>query len=191
MRRQPMNKLTVDPAQFGIWLPDAPSGETFPRLSTVGLGVPVAGVCHMMRVWLPNGTYNAVKTVTGSAVPAAVTNSYVGLYDITAMAKVAASAESSAKWVASSSIAIPLTTSVVVNDPSGGKDFWIALLVGAGTTMPNFPAATQNSPLIWTDASFGPRVCGSHTTTGLTSLPANLVYGSTNLFMPYMMVLGS
>jgi hypothetical protein len=145
----------------------------------------------MMRVWLPNGSYNTIRMVTGSAVPGGVSNSFVGLYDITTMAKVAASAESSSKWAASSSVSINFLAPLVVNDPSGGKDFWVALLIGAATTMPNFPAATQNSPLIWTDSSFGPRLCGSHTTTGLTALPANLVYGTTNLFMPYVMVLGS
>jgi hypothetical protein len=191
MRRQPVNKLVVDPGQFGIWLPDAPSGETFPRLSTVGLASPIAGVCHMSRLWLPNGSHNTIRTVTGAAVPAGVSNSWLGLYDITSMAKLAASAESSAKWAASSSIGISLLTPVVINDPSGGKDVWLAFLIGAATTMPNFPAATQNSPLIWTDANFGPRLCGSHTTTGLTALPAVLTYGTANLFNPYMMVLGS
>lgn len=155
------------------WVPSG-SAETGPRVSTVSMVAPTAGVVYAMRVRLDAKAYTTVTFGT-STQGVTLANTFFGLYD-TAFARVAVSADVSATVAAVG--AGTTGTVTLAYTPTVQDDFYLAFVIGSAATMPQFPVVGEGGTQVKVH-SLTSRLAFVHGTTGQTALPATITPSDT------------
>lgn len=162
-------KQALDSRYGPNWAPVG-AAEPWPRWACTTHAAPSAGAIHFSRILLQAKPYTTVTLVKGGTAGTGLTTAYLGLYDCASLRLRAQSADIS---VALQAQAAPsnATYALSYTVPVAG-DYWLALLVGAGTTtVPTFVRyASPYDQLI----SLPPPLSGQ-TGGGLTTLTDPLV----------------
>jgi len=127
----------------------------------------VAGVVQLFEVFVPE-TFDCT-TIHASITTAAVTpsNAFAGIYDDQG-ALVGQTADQSTPWQSVGNKAMALVAPVRLH---GQRRYYIALLIGAAGTLPNFNRASSGSV---TNAGASAPFRSATSGSGLTALPASI-----------------
>jgi hyaluronidase-like protein HylP len=164
-------------------------GATFDPWVTVSNTALTAGQVVLLKVWATkSGNVNNISVATSNS-PATLSNTFLGLYD-TGGTRLGLTADLSAAWNGSSAgerkAALTAAVPVVL-----GQAYYIAVLVGAGGTLPNLLRGGQNAVV---NAGF--TAAGTHRSmtsgSGLTALPASITMsGAAAATNPYWAMLAA
>jgi hypothetical protein len=161
--RYPVERSSASGADPGL------RAETCPRWAVSANNTIAAGILYVARISLVPGVYttvtwNQINTGSGCA------NSFIGLYDESSLAKVAATADISATF--NSTPAAPLTATMNYTCTSY-SDFYVGLLIGTiATTAPQVSGPGIGNSFL---PELTPPTHSRHNSTGLSALPDPLV----------------
>lgn len=150
--------------------PTTQFAETIPRWAATAGVIAVAGTVHLRRITIPAGTFTTV-TVDVTAAAGSLTNCFLGLYNVTTLAKVVASADAAATFGTNTG-PIPVAFSAsLVN--AATADYYVAFLAGGGTP-PTLACHGAAASTLFSNG-FSPTIADRHATGSLTALPDPVV----------------
>lgn len=150
-----------------------------PQLANQSAPAITAGVIYLARITLRSATTVTNANFTINTAGSGLSNSWIGLYDSTGTRQALTADVSTILQSTGFKTTIAFTSTYA----AAAGNYWLAFLVGAGTTLPQF-AATYTSTLTAGTANAG---LGATTArwatngTAQTSLPATITPGSNSL----------
>jgi hypothetical protein len=139
---------------------------------------PTAGVVSLVEVYVPESfVCSKIHLAFSGTAGAGLSNSFAGIYDDQGNL-VGRSDDRSADWQSTGAKEANLLAPVLLQ---GQRRYYIAFLIGAGTTIPSFARAGN---LASTNAGVAAPFRAATTGSGLTALPASIALGAVAVSFP-------
>jgi hypothetical protein len=131
-----LTRNTPDPRYAQSGIPAGIAAETFPRyaIDNVAGVAPSANKVYVSRITLVPGSYTTVSILPGATNASGAANCFIGLYNVTTLAKVAASADLTTAFNAMT--AKTVLTGLTMNFTSTSvSDYYIAVCLGTPSSV--------------------------------------------------------